>query len=40
MILLIDLCYKQNSLSMYEFVKPIENILKNEEENFFLRHFL
>lgn len=36
MILIIDLCYKENSLSYDEFVKPVEKIVKN---NYTIKHF-
>jgi len=36
MILIIDLCYKENSLSYDEFVKPIKNIVK---DNYKVKHF-
>ncbi len=36
MILIIDLCYKENSLSYDEFVRPIEKIVKN---NYIVKHF-
>jgi len=36
MILIIDLCYRKNSLSYDEFVKPIEKIVKND---YTVKHF-
>jgi len=36
MILLVDLCYEKDSLSSYEFVKPIEKIVG---KNFTVKHY-
>ncbi len=36
MILLVDLCYKKDSLSNYEFVRPIAKIV---EKNFAVKHY-
>jgi GMP synthase (glutamine-hydrolysing) len=40
MILLIDTCCRKGSLSLEEFVKPVANIVKNEELDLVIRHFL
>jgi GMP synthase-like glutamine amidotransferase len=39
MILLVDLCYKKNSLSRYEFVLPIANILKRAKASHEVVHY-
>jgi len=39
MILLVDLCYKKDSLSGYEFVHPIANILKRIEAPHGIVHY-
>jgi len=36
MILIVDMCYRKKSLSYYEFVRPIEDIVK---DNFIVKHF-
>jgi GMP synthase-like glutamine amidotransferase len=38
MILLVDLCYKKGSLSRYEFVLPIANILKRIKASYNIVH--
>ncbi len=38
-ILIVDMCYKENSLHHNEFVIPIENILKNENKQYDIIHF-
>jgi GMP synthase (glutamine-hydrolysing) len=40
MILLVDLCYKKDSLSKEEFVKPIANIVKKSGFGVEIKHFL
>lgn len=40
MILLIDLCWKENSLSSPEFVDPIANIVKSSGEQYRIIHHL
>ena len=37
-ILLINVC--EQKLHYFEFVKPIENILKDEKKDFFTKHYL
>jgi len=39
MILITDLCWKENSLSRYEFVSPIENIVKSTGAPYRIRHY-
>jgi len=39
MILIVDLCYKKNSLSQREFVLPIASIVKKAGEDFEIRHY-
>lgn len=39
MILLVDLCYKNNSLSNQEFVLPIASIVKEAGEDFEIKHY-
>jgi GMP synthase-like glutamine amidotransferase len=40
MILLIDMCCRRGSLGLDEFVKPVANIVKNEELDSVIKHFL
>jgi GMP synthase-like glutamine amidotransferase len=40
MILLIDTCCRKGSLGSDEFVKPVVSIVKNEELDFVIKHFL
>ncbi|MCK9299312.1 MAG: hypothetical protein M0P21_10180 [Methanoculleus sp.] len=39
MILLIDLCYREDSLSRDEFVGPVERLLRRSGAPFFTRHY-
>ena len=39
MILVVDLCYREDSLSRDEFVGPVERLLRKNEAPFFTRHY-
>jgi len=40
MMLIIDLCWKKDSLSSLEFVNPVKRIVEGEHQPFIIKHFL